>query len=231
MLKNYCHRDILECGIDEVARGTLFGRVYAAAVIWPQYIEMPEGLVIKDSKKLSAKKRIIMADFIKENAIDYSIAYADENEIDNSNILNCAIKAMHRAVKGLNIIPELLLVDGNYFKEYFYGFGKFISHECIIKGDATYTSIACASILAKVEHDKYITDMIETHPELEIYDLGKNMGYSTKKHMLAIQKYAPSPWHRLTFKRVREFVKDCMWPFLEEFRIETWKDEIAIKLS
>lgn len=231
MLKPYLHRELLECGVDEVARGVLFGRVYAAAVIWSPGIEVPEKLVIKDSKALSAKKRQVLSDFIKENAIAYSIAYADAEEIDASNILACSIKAMHRAIKGLKMIPEFLLVDGDRFKEYFYGFGKFIMHECIPKGDATYISIACASILAKVEHDKYIKELIDEYPELEVYDLGSNMGYATKKHIMAIEKYGPSPWHRRTFRRVKEFMKDCKWPDEGEYQIETWREEISNKLS
>jgi len=230
-LKPYLNRNVLECGIDEVARGVLFGRVYAAAVIFPAEIEMPKGLVIKDSKALSAKKRELLSEFIKTNAIDYQIAYIEADEIDKINILQASMKAMHKAVRALNIQPEFLIVDGEHFKEYFYGFGKFISHECIPQGDSKYISIAAASILAKVEHDKYIAEMIEQYPELEIYDLGNNMGYATLKHRTAIEKYGPSPWHRMTFKRVKEYLEDCDWLEKSEFRIECWRESLGKKLD
>jgi ribonuclease HII len=230
-LKWFLNRNILECGIDEVARGVLFGRVYAAAVIFPAEIEMPKGLVIKDSKALSAKKRELLSEFIKTHAIDYQIAYVEADEIDRINILQASMKAMHKAIKGLNIRPEFLIVDGDHFKEYFYGFGKFISHQCIPQGDNKYISIAAASILAKVAHDKYIAEMIEQYPELEIYDLCNNMGYATLKHRNAIEKYGPSPWHRMTFKRVKEYLDKCDWLENKTFQIETWRESLASKLN
>jgi ribonuclease HII len=230
-LKWFLNRDILECGIDEVARGVLFGRVYAAAVIFPAEIAMPKGLVIKDSKALSAKKRELLSEFIKKHAIDYQISYVEADEIDRINILQASMKAMHKAIKGLNIRPEFLIVDGDHFKEYFYGFGKFISHQCIPQGDNKYISIAAASILAKVAHDKYIAEMIEQYPELEIYDLSNNMGYATLKHRTALEKYGPSPWHRLTFKRVKEYLETCDWLENKTFQIETWRESLASKLN
>ena len=229
-LKSYHFRDKLECGLDEVARGVLFGRVYAGAVIWPNDITEPDGIVIKDSKALSARKRLIMADYIKENAIDYAISYVDEKAIDRTNILRSAIQAMHNAIGRLNIIPEVLLVDGDKFKSYACGFNKFIPHHLFPGGDSTYKSIACASILAKVEHDKYIANMINDYPELKIYSLETNMGYATKAHRVAIEQYGPSPWHRKTFCRVKEYLGTVQW-LGKEHEIEEWRDEIHDKLQ
>lgn len=191
----------LEAGVDEVARGCLAGPVFSAAVIWPKELDMPEEEIpnIKDSKKLSRKKRAYLRDFIEENALDFSVAYVEPEEIDKINILKASHLAMHRAIKGLNITPELLLVDGNSFNPYYDDCGDLIDHQCVIEGDNKYISIACASILAKEYHDDYIKKLCEEEPELNIYDWQNNMCYGTQIHLNAIKKNGISKYHRKTF--------------------------------
>lgn len=206
---NLCfYPDALEAGIDEVARGCLFGRVYSAAVIWPnEKSEISCHPLIKDSKKLDSRKRLIMSDFIKENAISYSVSYQESETIDQINILNATFKCMHLAIDNLKIEVDNLLVDGNKFKPYISTKGDLIPHQCIISGDNNYYPIACASILAKVEHDNYIIDLCEQHEELdEFYDLRNNVGYGTKKHIFGIQKYGLSNYHRKTFGICKNYV-------------------------
>jgi len=230
MLKPFYQENTLECGLDEVARGCLFGRVYASAVIWPQDSVQPDGLVIKDSKALSARKRLILYDYIKETAIDSAVAFIESDIIDKTNILAASINAMHLAIKSLDVVPESLLIDGENFYPYSTGFGAYIPHHLFPKGDGTYMSIACASILAKVEHDKYIADLVEEYPELKIYNIESNQGYGTAKHIKAIEQYGCSPWHRRSFSRVKEFVKDSQW-IGTEYEIENWRIELQDKLE
>ena len=189
----------IEAGIDEVGRGCLAGRVYAAAVIWPQRMYNDDWHIIKDSKKLSHKKRKIAEEYIKRNAIDYAIGYVDETYIDKYNILNASHKAMHNALDQLKVTPECIIVDGNRFKPYLNSELNFIPHQCILKGDSHYVSIAAASILAKVARDEYILKLIEDHPELEKYGWTKNKSYGTKQHMEAIRQYGVTQWHRKSF--------------------------------
>lgn len=194
--------DKIEAGIDEVARGCLFGRVYAAAVIWgKEKIPLPPKIKITDSKKMSAKQRERAAEFIKQHALAYAISYQDNYHIDEHNILQSAISAMHDAIKQLPVEPELLLVDGTYFHPYYSSTKlEWLSHTCIPKGDAQYFSIACASILAKVEHDKYIREVCESHPEFdERYGLLSNMGYGTAKHLQGISNFGITEYHRKSF--------------------------------
>lgn len=193
----------LEVGMDECARGCLFGRTYTAAVIWSsefllENINNPEFEwihQIRDSKKVSPKKREQLAEFIKEYCLDYSIQFADEFEIDTINILHAVQRCFHSSLKELNVTPEKIFVDGNVFVPY-----KKIPYECVEKGDNIYLSIASASILAKVAHDKYIAEICEQYPKLiEYYDIGSNMGYGTAKHLSGIKKYGITQFHRKTF--------------------------------
>ena len=204
MLKTFFQEGQLEGGIDEAGRGTLLGRVYAAVVIWDPNIIEPNGFELKDSKKISAKKRKKIRDYILENAIDYGVGYCDPEEIDKINILQASIKAMHKAVNKLKKIPDLLLVDGNRFKPCVYvkenGETDFYNYKCITKGDSIYKSIAAASILAKVYHDEHIMDLLENNPDLEKYGINTNMGYATKKHRDALKLYGPTEFHRMSFK-------------------------------
>ena len=198
-LELYYDKDFLEVGVDEVARGCLFGRVYAAAVIWPQ--EHPQDASfyppIRDSKKLTPKKREQLKEFIEANAIAYGISYATEQEIDKLNILAASQLAMHRALDKVRkqVDFDHILVDGNYFIPY-----QTYTYNTFEKGDDKFYSIAAASILAKVYHDHYIKDLVKEYPDLEKYNIHENMGYGASKHMEAIKMYGVTQFHRLTFK-------------------------------
>lgn len=174
-------------GIDEAGRGPLAGAVYAAAVILPVGTYIPG---LNDSKKLSEKKRAELYDIICEKAIAWSVAYADEREIDEINILNATHLAMCRAVSGLGVKPGYCIVDGNSIK------GLEVPYETMVKGDAKSASIAAASILAKVSRDRYICALAEKYPE---YGFDKHKGYGTREHIDAILKYGALPIHRKSF--------------------------------
>ena len=195
MLEQFYEKDKIELGIDEAGRGCLFGPVCVASVIWLSEDPDPE-FVIKDSKKILEKKRYLLRDYIKENAIDYSIQFIDNNEVDKINILEATMKGMHKCVDDIvtRIIPDTLLIDGPHFIFY-----DNITHVCINGGDNIYKSIAAASILAKTARDNYIIDLVKANPELEKYDIRNNKGYGTKKHLEAIKEYGITKWHRKTF--------------------------------
>ena len=198
MLKTYYDSELLEVGIDEAGRGPMFGRVYTAAAIIPQDDTFVQPF-IKDSKKLSEKKRKEAFEFIKENAIDWSVSWKDETYIDNRNIYNATYESMHTTLDQLNVRPEYILVDGSDFQIYTENC-EIIPHKCVVKGDNEYASIAAASILAKVSRDNYIDEMCDKYPLLdEYYDLRNNKGYGTKKHLDGIRDYGISPWHRKSF--------------------------------
>tara|TARA_B100001093_G_C26513027_1_gene878326 strand:- start:124 stop:720 length:597 start_codon:yes stop_codon:yes gene_type:complete len=192
-LKTCINEKNIEVGIDEAGRGPLIGRVYAAAVIWPNNIDNPD---INDSKKISAKKRKVLKEWIEQNVIDYGIGYAEPEEIDQINILQATYLAMHRALDNLKTKFNSIIVDGNRFKQY-----KDIQYQTVIKGDATYYSISAASILAKEYHDEYIKNICQENPELDTkYKLLSNMGYGTKDHMKGIQEHGITVYHRKSFK-------------------------------
>lgn len=174
-------------GIDEAGRGSIFGPVYAAAVIWNDDVSHKW---LKDSKMLSNSQRSFMKDFILEHSIDFGIGSASPSEIDSLNILNATILAMHRALDNLTLDYDSIYVDGTQFKEY-----KKKEHKCIIKGDQKYKSISAASILAKVYHDEYILNC----KECKLYNLNKGKGYGTKEHFNLLQKYGISDNHRKSF--------------------------------
>jgi ribonuclease HII len=184
----------IEAGLDEAGRGPLIGRVYAAAVNWG---DTPINENVMDSKKLSAKKRGIVLEWIKENVDEWAVGFAEPQEIDSINILEATKLAMDRALNQFQFKPDNLIIDGIGWEK------KFPKYKVtsIIKGDANYYSIAAASIIAKEYHDDYIKTLCNKHPELnERYDLLNNMGYGTKKHIEGIQKYGLSDFHRKTFK-------------------------------
>lgn len=183
----------MQAGIDEAGRGCILGPVYAAAVIWNDEISHP---LLRDSKKLSAKQRDQMFDFIQDNAIDFGIASVSAREIDKLNILNATIDAMHLALDKLNIQLDSVVVDGNHFRYYTQN-DELIPHQCVIGGDNKYNSIMAASILAKVSHDKYMSEINNQYPE---YDLVHNQGYCTKKHEEAVKLYGRCEYHRKTFR-------------------------------
>lgn len=198
MLKTYYNKNMLEVGIDEAGRGPMFGRVYVGAVIMPKDNTYDHKL-IKDSKKLSERKRLIAYDYIKEYAIENSVYYNDEKVIDDINILNATMDAMHKAIDKLDNRPDHILVDGTYFKPYFNN-DMIIPYTCIAKGDNMYTSIAAASIMAKVSRDKYVLELCKQYPLLdEYYKLSSNKGYGSKLHMDGIKQYGITKWHRKSF--------------------------------
>lgn len=198
----YLKSDLMTIGVDEVGRGTLFGNVVAAAVIMPVDLDDDLYKEIKDSKKLSFKKREILADYIKNNSITYGIGISTPQEIDEINILQASVRAMHRALfrayeknKFNNII-----VDGNYFKPIISpNEDETITYECIPQGDQKYINIAAASIIAKNYHDNEIIKIVNENPDLNKYDLLKNMGYATLNHRNAIKKYGICDLHRKSF--------------------------------
>lgn len=175
------------CGIDEAGRGPLAGPVYAAAVILPKG-HIVEG--VNDSKKISEKKRDLLFDKIIDECVCYSIGIASEQEIDEINILQATFLAMRRAVEGLEIKPDIALVDGNKKP------GLDIAEQTIVKGDSKSANIAAASIIAKVSRDRYMLEMAEKYPE---YQFEKHKGYGTKLHYEMLEKYGISPIHRKTF--------------------------------
>lgn len=181
-------RQKMEAGIDEVGRGCLSGPVFAAAVILPEGFKHP---LIKDSKKLSYKKRKEAFNIIKENAISVGIAKIMPDEIDRINILQATFMAMFGAIDDMKETPTKLMVDGDRFPGY-----KNINHECIIKGDSKVLSIAAASIIAKVTRDEYMEQLAEEFPQ---YAWEKNYGYGTAEHMMAIEKHGLTKWHRKSF--------------------------------
>lgn len=177
----------LVAGTDEAGRGPLAGPVCAAAVILPRGY-MPEGL--NDSKKLSEKKRLLLFDEIKRNAVSYAVAYASVDEIDTLNILNASQLAMRRAVDALSPSADFVLIDGNVSR------GFSLPTLTVVKGDSKSASIAAASILAKTSRDLLMEELALEYPE---YELSKHKGYPTALHMELVRKYGPSPIHRKTF--------------------------------
>lgn len=187
-LPNRLIRERLEAGIDEVGRGCLAGPVVAAAVILEPDCEI-QGL--HDSKKLTAKRRAYLAEEIKAQALAYSLAWLDSTEVDHYNILRATFIAMTRAIEGLSIKPQFLLIDGNRFDS-----PLDIPYQTIVGGDDKVASISAASILAKVARDSYMIEQSELYPG---YDWEHNMGYGTHKHLTAIKTLGLTPLHRRSF--------------------------------
>jgi ribonuclease HII len=181
--------DLIEAGCDEVGRGCLAGPVVAAAVILPKKYKHK---LLNDSKQLSKSDRDILREEIMKDALAFAVAEVDNIEIDKINILNASFLAMHRALDQLKVKPELLLIDGNRFKEY-----QSIRHECIIKGDAKYLSIAAASVLAKTHRDELMQKLANQYPE---YGWTTNVGYPTDEHREGIKKIGITPYHRKSFQ-------------------------------
>jgi ribonuclease HII len=230
LLKKYMHEQgLMEIGADEAGRGPMLGRVYSGAVILPKDDSF-DHFKMKDSKKFTSKspKKIKeVAEYIKEHAICWAVEYEDERVIDEINILQATQSAMHKAIKSVirqlqikesevgldpNFNNLLLLIDGNYFKQLtILNQGKTklvtVNYETIEGGDNKFTSIAAASILAKVERDKYIDELCKENPELiERYGIDSNKGYGSKKHMDGIKTYGITKWHRRTFGICKTFV-------------------------
>lgn len=189
MLKLSFDPTLIEAGCDEAGRGCLAGPVVAAAVILPPYFSND---TLNDSKQLTEHQRDALRVIIESQAVAWAVAFVDNREIDETNILKASIEAMHRAVAQLTKIPEHLLIDGNRFSPY----GE-IPHTCIIKGDGKYMPIAAASVLAKTHRDEYMKNIAQQYPQ---YHWDKNKGYPTKEHRKAIAEVGTTPFHRMTFR-------------------------------
>jgi ribonuclease HII len=188
MLKSSLTGNLIEAGCDEAGRGCLAGPVYAAAVIFPPDYTHPW---LNDSKKLTAKQRNILRLLIEKEAVAWAVEPVDHHTIDEINILNASILAMHKAIDKLPLKPEMILVDGNRFHPY-----PGIPHRCIIKGDSLFLSIAAASILAKTYRDEFMQDLALSYPQ---YGWGANKGYPTKTHRQAIRQFGITDYHRLSY--------------------------------
>ena len=196
MLKLKYSKHKLECGTDEAGRGCLAGPVTAAAVILKSNFKNE---ILNDSKQISEKKRDLLRPIIENEALCFGFYHIHEAEIDEINILNASILAMHKSIEAMTKTPEFIIVDGNRFKPF-----KDIPFETIIKGDGKYLSIAAASVLAKTYRDEY---MNKIHEEFPMYNWKQNKGYPTKQHREAIKKYGPTKYHRKSFRLLPEQLK------------------------
>lgn len=192
MLK-LCYSSVTEAGTDEAGRGCLAGPVTAAAIILPENFR---NTVLNDSKQLSETKRAFLRPILEKEAVSFSVCHVFQDEIDEINILNASFLAMHRSIAKLEPTPSFIIVDGNRFKPY-----PNIEHECIVKGDGKYMSIAAASVLAKTYRDEY---MAKIHEEFPMYNWKKNKGYPTREHREAIKQYGLTKYHRKSFRQLPE---------------------------
>ena len=188
MLKSHYYEGLVEAGCDEAGRGCLAGSVYAAAVIFPPDYQNAD---LNDSKQLTDRRRHLLREVIERDALAWAVGIVTAEEIDKINILNASILAMHRALDGLKVRPQAVIVDGNRFKPY----GD-VPFTTIVKGDGKYLSIAAASILAKTFRDDYMNQLAEEYP---MYDWHGNKGYPTRKHREAIRQYGITPYHRRSY--------------------------------
>ena len=188
MLKAFHHSHLLEAGCDEAGRGSFAGPVFAAAVVLPWDFYHP---LLNDSKQVSPEIRNELRIYIEKYALDFAVEQVDNEEIDKINILKASFKAMHGAIKKLNKQPEFLLIDGHIFYKY-----KKIPHECVVKGDGIYASIAAASILAKTYRDEYMQRLHNEYPQ---YNWFNNKGYGTAEHRKGIAIHGLCPYHRRSF--------------------------------
>lgn len=189
MLKKQFSKFEFEAGTDEAGRGCLAGPVVAAAVILPKNFDHE---LLNDSKKLSEKTRKLLRPIIETEAISFSVSFVSEKTIDEINILNASILAMHQAIRGLEIVPEFIAVDGNRFKSY-----ELIPYQTLIKGDGNYLNIAAASVLAKTYRDEF---MEKIHYEFPQFKWKNNKGYATQDHRDAISEFGLCDYHRKSFK-------------------------------
>ena len=204
MLLPYYKQGVIEAGCDEAGRGCLAGSVYAAAVILPTDYHND---LLNDSKQLTAKQRYQLREEIERDAIAWALGIVTAQEIDEMNILRASITAMHRAIDGLKVRPEYLIIDGNRFYPY-----PGVPHTTIVKGDGKYLSIAAASILAKTYRDDY---MKELHQEYPFYGWNHNAGYPTKEHRKGIETHGTTPYHRMTFNLLGQPTRWATLPFAE----------------
>ncbi|MDP2087852.1 MAG: ribonuclease HII [Flavobacteriaceae bacterium] len=196
MLQAFFKEPALECGTDEAGRGCLCGPVVAAAVILPPQFSHP---LLNDSKQLSERNRNELKVVIEQQAVAYAVSFVSPQKIDEINILQASILAMHQAIADLNVTPKFIIVDGNKFKPY-----QQIPHQTIVKGDAKFMSIAAASVLAKTYRDEL---MKQLHLEFPHYDWHKNKGYPTLSHRKALQQFGSTIHHRMSFRLLPEQLK------------------------
>jgi len=201
LLKRYFKKDLIEAGCDEAGRGCLAGPVFAASVILKPGFSHP---LLNDSKQVTEEHRNELRPIIERKAIAWAVAMVDHMEIDRINILKASFKAMHLAIDQLQTRPDLLLIDGHIFSPYFG-----IVHQCVVQGDAIYTSIAAASILAKTHRDEYMQGLHAQYPH---YGWNENKGYGTAHHRKQIMANGLSPYHRKTFGICNEFNKEEIIP-------------------
>lgn len=198
MLETIFNTDgLVEAGCDEAGRGCLAGPVYAAAVVFPPDYKNE---LLNDSKQLSAKKRYALREQIQKEALAWAVGVVSNEEIDEINILNASILAMHRALDQLKVRPEFVIVDGNRFKPYTSN-QKQVPATTIVKGDGKYLSIAAASILAKTYRDDFMKEIHEKYP---FYGWDHNAGYPTKEHYKGIEEHGITPFHRKSFSNLSE---------------------------
>lgn len=188
ILRNCLNDNLIEAGCDEAGRGPLAGPVYAAAVILPADFHHP---LLNDSKQMTEKAREALRPVIEREAVAWAVEAVSAAEIDEINILNASIAGMQRAVLKLSVRPQFLLIDGNRFKPL-----QGIPYKTVVHGDATFASIAAASVLAKTCRDEFMRELARQYPE---YGWDRNMGYPTKEHIEAIRNYGYTPWHRMSF--------------------------------
>lgn len=188
MLLPYLNKGLIEAGCDEAGRGCLAGAVYAAAVILPPDFQCE---LLNDSKQLTERQRYQLRPIIEQEAVAWAVGIVSPEEIDKINILNASFLAMHRAIDGLQVRPQHLLIDGNRFRKY-----NDLPHTTVVKGDGKLMSIAAASVLAKTYRDDYMLQLHEQYPH---YGWDRNKGYPTKEHRQAIEQHGTTPYHRLTF--------------------------------
>lgn len=188
MLLPYYKENVIEAGCDEAGRGCLAGPVFAAAVVLAPGFQNE---LLNDSKKLTEKQRYLLRPIIEEQALAWAVGIVSAQEIDKINILNASFLAMHRAVDQLSLRPEFLIIDGNRFRPY-----DNIPHQCVVKGDGKYMSIAAASILAKTYRDDYMNSIAVDFP---MYQWSQNKGYPTKAHRAAIKEFGACEHHRMSF--------------------------------
>ena len=187
-LRNYLNDNLIEAGCDEAGRGPLAGPVYAAAVILPADFHHP---LLNDSKQMTEKARETLRPIIEKEAVAWAVEAVSAAEIDEINSLNASIAGMQRAVLKLAVRPQFLLIDGNRFKPL-----QDIPYKTVVHGDATFASIAAASVLAKTYRDEFMRNLALRYPE---YGWDRNMGYPTKEHIEAIRQFGYTEWHRMSF--------------------------------
>ena len=197
MLKSFHTAGVIEAGCDEAGRGCLAGPVFAAAVVLPPDFSNE---LLNDSKQLTERQRYGLREVIEREAVAWAVAECSPAEIDKYNILRCSIMAMQRALDKLAVRPGHIIVDGNRWNPYKYD-GQVVAADTVVKGDATYMSIAAASILAKTYRDDRMKALAQEFPQ---YGWDKNMGYPAKAHRDAIRQYGPTPYHRMTFRLLPE---------------------------